>query len=102
MELRLGWGEKDLLSSIVSVRPLRYAYMKIALLVASTVVMTVIGTIVLATLAALPFLVLSFMVIYLKLNSHYLIQYLLFDVSEEHTADILHYSVRDLSFISQV
>lgn len=101
MELRLGWDEREMVDSIVSVRPLRYAYEKIAILVVSTVVMTVVSVIVLAKLAALPFLVLSFFIIYLKLNNHYLFQYLFFDVSEENTPEILHYAIRDLSFISQ-
>lgn len=101
MELRLGWDEREMVDSIVSIKPLRYAFGKIAILVVSAVVMTVVSVIALAKLATLPFLVLSFMAIYLKLNNHYLFQYLFFDFSEENTSDILHYAIRDLSFISQ-
>lgn len=63
MELRLGWDEREMVDSIVSVRPLKYAYEKIAILVASAVVTTIVSVIVLAKLAALPFLVLSFIAI---------------------------------------
>lgn len=102
MELRLGGEEKDWHSSIVSVRPLRYAYVTIAILVVTTVVITVLSILMLAKLAALFLLVLTFSLLYLQLNSHYLFQYLFFDVSEENTADILYYAVRDLSFITQI
>lgn len=86
MELGLEWDGNEMMSLIVSVRPLKYAYEKIAILVLCAVVMTVASVIVAAKLAALPFLVLSFIVIYLKINNHYLFQYLFFDVSEENRA----------------